>query len=131
MGSYTIKYYKLPESQHQTQTQIGASSCHGPELFNVPRCGRMCAGGGRGTSRKVVFSYSRYLDDKALQRTLLAFSVPHRPVPFDSACAPVFLHIIPCNGLAFNHTKAEKSSHTPCLFRVVCPFSLGSSQPFP
>ena len=106
MGWYTIKYYKLPEIQHQTQKQIGASSCHGPELFSVPRCGRMCAGGGRGTSRKVVFSYPRYLDAEALQRTLLAFAVPHRPVPFGSACAPVLLHIIPCNRLAFNHTKA-------------------------
>ena len=55
----------------------------------------------------------------------------HRPVAFDSAHAPVLLHTIPCNRLAFKHTKAEKSSRTPCLFRAVCPFRLGSSQPFP
>ena len=131
MGWYTIKYYKLPEIQHQTQKQIGASSCHGPELFNVPQCGRMFAGGERGTSKKVVFSHPRFLDADTLQRTLLAFAVPHRPIPSNSACAPVLLHIIPCNPLAFNHTKARKSSRTACLFRVVCPFRLGSSQPFP
>ena len=78
-----------------------------------------------------MFSYPRYLDAKALQRTLLAFAVPHWPVPFDSACTPVVLHIVPCKRLAFNHTKAEKSSRTPCLFRAVCLFRLGSSQPFP
>ena len=129
MGWYTIKYYKPPELQHQTQKQIGASSCHGPELFSVPRCGRMCAGGWRGTSRKDVSSYPRYLDAEALQRTLLAFAVPHRRVRFHSACAPVLLHIITSNCLALNHTKAEKSSRTPCVFRAVCPLRLGSSQP--
>ena len=61
----------------------------------------------------MVFSYPRYLDAKALQRTLLAFAVPHRPVPLDSACAPVLLHIIPCNRLAFNHTKAENQVAHP------------------
>ena len=113
MGWYTKKYHKLPEVQQHKQKQIGASSCHGPELSNVPRCGGMCAGGGRGTSRKVVFSYPRYLDAEALQSTLLAFAVSHRPVPFDCACPPVLLHIIPCNRLAPSHTKAEKfESHT-------------------
>ena len=42
-------------------------------------------------------------------------------------CAPVLLHIIPSNRLALKHTKAEKSSRTPCFLRVVCSFRLGSS----
>ena len=119
MGQYTIKYYKLPELQHQTQKQVTVSSGHGPQLIDVPCCGRICAGGGRGTRRKVVLSYPSYLDADALQRTLLGFAVPHRSVPFDSACAPVLLHIIPCNCLAFNHPKAKKSSRTSRLFRAV------------